>query len=328
MVYFNNISPQTWEHPADKAALDALKAIKGFDQVLKYVLSITDERQEKLELLSTCIKASEKNYPNLYKIMKNTVNVFGWDFTPEIFVKKDMGPNAYTGGVKEPYIVIYNGWAETFSDEELTSIIGHEMGHIMSGHVLYDCMMRKVVNLATSKIPDAMKKLNAIPFDITLPVIGSIVNISLKPIQLALSAWSRKSELTADRAGLLAVQDPEVCHRLELKLADFDENIDLDDLYKQALEYDSYNSVLDNLYKINNYDDHPNAIIRVKELEAWVLSGKYQEILNGTYLQRNNVVTKAIPNATAISNEHASFCGNCGKKIPEVKFCPFCGSKV
>jgi hypothetical protein len=50
MVYFNNISPQAWEHPADKAALNALKQLKGFDQLFKYYISVTNEREEKLQL--------------------------------------------------------------------------------------------------------------------------------------------------------------------------------------------------------------------------------------------------------------------------------------
>jgi Zn-dependent protease with chaperone function len=238
------------------------------------------------------------------------------DFTPDIFVKNDKELTAYTGGVKEPYIVIHDECLKTLSDEEITSIVGHEMGHIMSGHVLYNSMMNFVVDLTVSKAPRGNLLLNSI----TLPVIG----IALKPLELALAAWSRKSELTADRAGLLALQNVEVCHRLELKLAGFDNSsdIDLDDLYKQAVEYDSYNSALDNLYKLNNYGSHPDSIIRIKELEIWVSSGKYQEILNGNYLQRNGLDTKLV------ANENKKFCGNCGQKIPQVKFCPYCGSKI
>jgi len=320
MVYFKNISPQTWEHPSDKAALNALKAIKGFDQVLKYVMSVTNERQEKLKLLSTCVKASEKNYPKLYEIIKFITKVFDWDFTPDIFIDHG-GGLVHTGGVKEPYIVISEGCLEA-ADEEIILITGREMGHIMSGHVLYNSMMNIVVNLTVSKIPSAGEEVvNEISLR-NIPFFGPFIGLTLKPLKLALAAWHRKSELTADRAGLLALQDVEACHRLQLKHAGFDTNIDLDDLYKQALEYESYNSTLDNLYKINNYGNNPDSVIRIKELEAWVSSRKYQEILDGTYLQRDTVVNKVI------SNETGSFCGNCGKKILEVKFCPFCGRKV
>jgi hypothetical protein len=141
-------------------------------------------------------------------------------------------------------------------------------------------MLLYVLNFTVSNISQSDLALN--PF--TVPII----NIALEPIKLALAAWSRKSELTADRAGLLAVQNLEVCHRLELKLAVFNDtsNRDLDDLYKQAVEDDSNNSILDNLSKI--YGSHPDVIIKIKELETWVSSGKYQEILNGNYLQRND----------------------------------------
>src|SRR5438874_9267821 len=41
----------------------------------------------------------------------------------------------------------------------------------------------------------------------------------LLPVQLALLEWYRKSELSSDRAGLLACQDPTASMRMFLKMA-------------------------------------------------------------------------------------------------------------
>ena len=37
------ISPRAWEHPADRAALNTLRSLPGFDEVLRKVLSVLGE---------------------------------------------------------------------------------------------------------------------------------------------------------------------------------------------------------------------------------------------------------------------------------------------
>src|SRR3989454_11066411 len=58
----------------------------------------------------------------------------------------------------------------------------------MSGHALYHTILVIILNVS----------LGALPF---------LAGIAILPIQLALLEWFRKSELSSDRAGLLACQD-------------------------------------------------------------------------------------------------------------------------
>src|SRR3954462_11744448 len=65
-------------------------------------------------------------------------------------------------------------------------------------------------------------------------------SFGMRGIVAALYEWSRKSELSADRAGLLATQDPATAFRVHMKLASGGH---LDDLaptsfFAQGQEYD------------------------------------------------------------------------------------------
>src|SRR5207244_6406320 len=80
------------------------------------------------------------------------------------------------------------------------NVLGHELGRVMSGHALYHTLLVLLLNVSRS----------ALPF---------LAGIAILPIQLALLEWFRKSELSSDRAGLLACQDATASLRVNLKFA-------------------------------------------------------------------------------------------------------------
>src|SRR5207249_1650145 len=77
---------------------------------------------------------------------------------------------------------------------------GHELGHVMSGHALYVAILILILNFSFSSLP-------------------FLAGIALLPIRIALLEWFRKSELSSDRARLLATQDPNAAMRMYLKMA-------------------------------------------------------------------------------------------------------------
>lgn len=105
-------------------------------------------------------------------------------------------------------------------------------------------------------------------------------------IQIALLNWSRMSELTADRAGLLACQDPEVAANALIKIAGlprkyYSSNL-VKDFIQQAKEFESYSfEALDQIAKVVSVSSrsHPWTVMRVAELFKWVESGEYSRIV-------------------------------------------------
>ena len=61
------IHPSTWEHPADRAALAALRRIPGFDDVLKKVFGLFGEKPIRLAFQANAVKVSEKQFPKVWE---------------------------------------------------------------------------------------------------------------------------------------------------------------------------------------------------------------------------------------------------------------------
>jgi Zn-dependent protease with chaperone function len=266
----HDIDPKSWEHPADKAALSALKQLKGLDELIKQLVSVTTERSLKLMALSSAVKVSKNQYSKLYNILNNVVDTFDWNYTPNLFVTQSPFWNAGVIGVKEPFIIINSSVVKHFDEKEITAMIAHEMGHIMSGHALYKTLMWLLAKVSLNVIPMA--------------------RLLLMPIIIALYEWDRKSELTADRAELLAVQDPVPSYNILMKMAGAEDltEVNLNDFFMQAQEYENQKSLIDGIHKVLNqlWASHPFPVIRLRELRTWELSGYYQSILDGNYLKR------------------------------------------
>jgi hypothetical protein len=150
----------------------------------------------------------------------------------------------------------------------------------MSGHAVYRTMMIILTRMATSLA--------------WLP-IGSL---ALRAIVVALMEWWRKAELSADRAGLLAGQDPAAALRAHMKLAgggDLSE-IDTAAFLEQAAEYDRAGDLRDSLIKLRMLvmRTHPMPVARAAELRRWTDSGVYQRILSGEYPRRDDDSTASV----------------------------------
>ncbi|QQO09953.1 M48 family metallopeptidase [Breznakiella homolactica] len=266
------IDPKSWEHPADKAALSALKQMKGLSELIKLLISVTTERSLKLMALASSIKVTENQYPGLHTIARRVTEIFDWDYTPDLFVTQSPFWNAGVIGVQEPFIIINNAMLNGLDEKELTSVVAHEMGHIMSGHSLYKTLLWMLTNISLQAIPMA-----------GLIVLG---------IKAALYEWDRKSELTADRAGLLAVQDGTTSYNLLMKMAGAHNpgDVNLNELFAQAQEYESKQTLLDSAHKFLNqlWESHPFPVVRLQELKAWEASGQYKSILEGNYIRKNS----------------------------------------
>ncbi|HAW85389.1 MAG: hypothetical protein A2087_06960 [Spirochaetes bacterium GWD1_61_31] len=266
------IDPRSWEHPADRAAMGALRAIPGFDELLKKILGLTSERAIRLLFIANSVRVSPTQYPRIKRIIDQVVEIFDWPKTPDVFVTQSPFLNAGTYGADDPFIVLNSSIIRTLDDDELCAVIAHEMGHIMSGHALYKTMLYLLVNLSLSLIPGA--------------------DILAVPIILALREWDRKSELSADRAELLAVQHEDPSYRVLMKMAGGDDltQLNLNDFFDQAAEYENRKDLIDSLHKLMNMLDktHPFAVIRLRELKTWAISGQYQAILSGNYQRRGD----------------------------------------
>lgn len=272
-IHLKDISALAFQHPADTAALTALKQVTGFDEVMKFVLSLTSDRSFRLLYLGSAVRVSETQFPRVNKLFSEVKRVLDYNEEIELFVTYNPAMNAGALGVNRPFITLNSSIVAALDDEELTGVIAHELGHVMSGHILYKTMLFVLLSISLSAI--------------RIPGIRLLIY----PVVAALREWDRKSELTADRAGLLATQDPDVSYRTLMKLAGGEQigEMDMNEFLQQAAEYESTDDVLDSFHKfLNTWKmTHPLPVVRLPKLKRWVDDGSYEKIRSGDYLRRS-----------------------------------------
>ncbi|HSL71432.1 MAG TPA: M48 family metallopeptidase [Longimicrobiales bacterium] len=265
-----DIDPSSWEHPADRAALQAVRRIPGFDEVLKKLFGLFGEKPIRLAFQANAVRVGPKQFPKLHDRYQEVLATMDAPSHYQLFVSQTPIVNAGAYGMDKPFIVLNSGSLFLLDEDEQTFLLGHELGHIMSGHVLYRTMTVLLLQLAQLGFP--------------------IVGLAARAILMALLEWQRKAELSCDRAGLLAVQHPEASLRAFLKLAGggHPEETDLNEFLVQADEYRQSGDVADIVFKVLNLlgTTHPFHVLRAAELRDWIEKGDYDRLLRGEYRRR------------------------------------------
>ena len=265
-----DISSRTWEHPADRAALAALRKLPMFDDVLRTLFGFFGEKPIRLAFQANAVLVSKNQFPRIHDLYTDVCKTLDAPEQYPIFVSQTPIVNAGAYGMDEPFIILNSGTVKLLDDQQLSYVMGHELGHIMSDHVLYRTMTVLLINLAQMGFP--------------------IVGLAARAILVALLEWSRKSELSADRAGLLAVQDPDRVMATMLKMAGGgdDDETSLAEFIRQAEDYRASGDMADQVFKVLNLigQSHPFWVLRVSELRGWIEEGAYDRILRGEYQRR------------------------------------------
>lgn len=271
-VAFPGISSRTYEHPADRAALVSLRSVPGFDVLLKGMFGFFSERRLRMMYLASAVRVDERQFPGIYAIYQDAARILDITKLPELYINQEPRVNAWALGLDNPFIVVSTGTVELLDDDELRVVLGHELGHVLSGHALYSSVLFALMRISGVS--------SAIPFG----------GLGLRAIVTALKEWYRKAELSCDRAGLLVSQDPGAVTRVHMKMAGGArvKDMDLQAFLAQAEEYESTGDAREGVIRILNVlnSTHPFAVIRALEIKRWVESGEYERILAGTYPKR------------------------------------------
>lgn len=280
---FSSGSTPLYAHPVDSWILRTLNATPVKAVINKAIEAYTSF-QFGHDLISS-IFIDQKSFPELFKVLSHCSRTLGIPI-PHAVARNDIALfNAYTAGTDEyAFINISTGLCQFYTQEEACFVIGHECGHIASGHMVYHTLVTVLT-------------------EATLGGFGFLGGILRATAGLPLMAWSRRSEITADRAGLLCCNDIKVAERALLRLvsgiADVD-RVDLEDYLRKAKEVRRYHQ-LSELHEF--FSSHPEIPKRIEALRLfsssefyYALSGKPRPagkaLLNQDELNRqvNNIV--------------------------------------
>jgi Zn-dependent protease with chaperone function len=150
----------------------------------------------KNELLGHAVKVGPNQFPRVHNLVVRCAETLGIA-VPTVYIQNSPTLNAATYGTNDDsFIIVHSALVDHFSDEELLSVIGHECGHIHNSHVVYLTTLHYLTTMASL-----------------------VVRWAVEPAILALRSWSRRAEVTCDRAGLLCAGSLDVSTRALAKLA-------------------------------------------------------------------------------------------------------------
>ena len=271
---YPDLSSKAYEHPADRAATAALQAVPMLDVVVRRLVEWSYERALRQFYLGNSVKVSERQLPELWASYEGVRRILDMPSDYEVYVSSAITWNAVTVGSARPMIVLGSGLLEHLGPGEMRTIVAHELGHILSDHVLYVTALN--ILLAAG---------SGLPLGLGLP---------LRAVRAVLLEWMRAAELSCDRAAVLAVRDPQiVCRSLMVVAGGLPaDRLDLDAFMAQAMEYESWDDSADRVRRFFNEigATHSSAVRRVSEVMRWVQSGDYDRIQRGEYRRRSDPV--------------------------------------
>jgi Zn-dependent protease with chaperone function len=177
--------------------------LAGFLALLLFGLGYFATKLMRGQILGNAVQVTPRQLAHLYPALERVVDRLP-GVKVNLFVTQNPVMNAYTFGYDEPYtIVLTSALVEKLDEDEIQAVIGHEMGHILFGHV-------RLINL-----------------------MAGLAGL----LRILFYQWSRSCEYSADAVALLAMDsrpEPVVSALLKLTSGLKDVQIDLDEFLNQV----------------------------------------------------------------------------------------------
>jgi Zn-dependent protease with chaperone function len=268
------ISARAFQHPADRAATAALEQIPYLDRVARKLIELGYERALRQAMLGSAVRLGQEQLPRIWVLEREVFHVLDLPDVPDLYLTQFPLANAVTFGSGRPVIVLNSELVRLLDGDGLRVVIAHEAAHVLSDHVLYQTALLILLQLGAS---------------VRLPVFAGL---PLLAIRSALLEWSRAAELSCDRAAALVTRDPMAVCRTLMTIAGGEAvgELNLDAFMKQGLDYDEKGSGLERLTRLFMHLNitHPMPVRRTHQLLAWVRSGEYDRITDGSYIRRGH----------------------------------------
>ena len=291
MPDYPGISCDAFRHPLDQQAEEALRSFPGFDLVARKFVEFVYERPQYVYLMGNAIQVGPQQYSTLYPMFRECVQALDVQAEPTLFVAQNPAVNSYALGEEQPCVVLNTGLLDLLSDEQIRTVMAHELGHIKCGHTTLTQMARWAMNTA------------AIIGDLTMG-IGNIISTGLI---YAFWEWRRMAELSSDRAALLVTDDWQLVGHTMMQVAGgshrFANEINFAAFEKQASDYQNLDEDgLSQVYKFLLYNggqgsilSHPFPVDRLYHLKTWANSDEYARIRSGDYARSHESVVDVNP---------------------------------
>jgi len=217
---------------------------------------------------------------NLYALTQEILHLLNYTERPVAFcISNDSGFNAtsyFNRNDDEPhYIVFTSGLLEKHTETEMRFVIGHELGHLIYKHSIFNHVVDYIY---PSGYPNFIKKIYQL--------------------------WSNLSEMSADRAGSLAVDNFDTAMSAMFKMSS---GLDMASLQVNAKHFMAMNDklVADMTTSRLNYltETHPANPLRIKALDVFYHSRLRKNFLQSRKLVQDNKLRRQTDQLIALLQE-------------------------
>ncbi len=249
-------------HPNDVKAIQCMQNLNGFNTLVRLYMKLGGETLHRGMNLGGMMRVTEVSNNRVYRLLNEVCTKIGIK-CPDLYIFNDMDMNAYTYGESKPFVALSSSIVERMEDDELKGVIAHECGHILCKHSFYSTLMH------------------------TMESMGHLFRLISKtltlPIYLAMTYWSRQSELSADRCAAVVVGE-ECYQKVLIKLASGGKgHINYTQtLINQGQDYEAHkrasfwNRLQQEVRCAAN--SHPDLCVRAMELNRWCKSSSYYNL--------------------------------------------------
>ncbi len=264
-------------YPPDQEALEGLRSLDPLSAIIDELIVKRYTRSELYKFQATAEKISFSE--GVGSIIRECGLILGLNALPETYLLKSNNPIAFTfGSNKAQFLVLSSGLLEILDADELRAAIGHELGHIKCGHIKYHTLAEMLVR----------------GVEYSLGAMGGVLKALSPMLRLMLLSWHRESEISADRASLIVVNDPEKIVSLLRKLSG---------------ELGEVEAPISELF-----NTHPTYRNRVKLITEYYRSEEYRK------------AKRKVERRLKLSKILSPVCRFCGNPKPLTDFfCPSCG---
>ncbi|MEQ1875433.1 MAG: M48 family metallopeptidase [Bdellovibrionia bacterium] len=254
-----NIDLDLTVYDGDRDYLLSLLKDKHFMNVADQVLDNDQVFNSRKELLKNCLHLTPQIAPKIHEIGRKCKERLGLTADLDFYVYQDLFFNAFCyppdADGKKIYVVLTSSLMEKFSHDELSFVIGHEIGHFLFEH------HRLPVRYIVERAHDHLTPLHI----------------------MKLFAWKRNAEVTADRVGLMCCDNFSAAARAFFKLSSgvtAEEAID----FKLHEYLEQFRDLKEEMNKEDAqpedfYSTHPLSPLRVKALEIFEQSETFNKLL-------------------------------------------------
>jgi Zn-dependent protease with chaperone function len=121
----DDLSPRSYQHPADRAATAALQRVPYLDEVVKKLIALGYERALRAASLGASVRLGQEQLPHIWVLHREVFNVLDIDDVPDLYMTQFPIANAMTFGTDRPVVVL---------NSELVRILPAEGHRVVLAH--------------------------------------------------------------------------------------------------------------------------------------------------------------------------------------------------